>query len=43
MEITADGNRKVVQVYGHDVAFHDVGDGNPVVFLHGSGPGASGW
>jgi 4,5:9,10-diseco-3-hydroxy-5,9,17-trioxoandrosta-1(10),2-diene-4-oate hydrolase len=41
--ITADGTRKVVSVDGKDVAYHDVGDGVPVVFLHGSGPGASGW
>lgn len=40
---TADGTRKVVQVDGKDVAYHDVGDGVPVVFLHGSGPGVTGW
>ena len=40
---TADGTRKVVQVGGKDVAYHDVGDGVPVVFLHGSGPGVTGW
>ena len=43
MSVTADGTRKVVQVNGHDVAYHDVGDGVPVVFLHGSGPGVTGW
>jgi pimeloyl-ACP methyl ester carboxylesterase len=42
-ELTADGTRKVVEVGGHDVAFHDVGDGPAVVFLHGSGPGVTGW
>ncbi|MDP9182680.1 MAG: alpha/beta fold hydrolase [Actinomycetota bacterium] len=42
-ELTADGTRKVVQFGGHDVAFHDAGSGNPVVFLHGSGPGVTGW
>jgi pimeloyl-ACP methyl ester carboxylesterase len=40
---TAEGTRKAVQVNGHDVAYHDVGDGVPVVFLHGSGPGVTGW
>jgi len=40
---TADGTRKVVSVDGKDVAYHDVGDGVPVVFLHGSGPGVTGW
>lgn len=46
-ELTADGTRKVVEVEfdgaKHDVAYHDVGSGNPVVFLHGSGPGVTGW
>lgn len=42
-DLTADGTRKVVQVGAYDVAFHDVGSGNPVVFLHGSGPGVTGW
>jgi pimeloyl-ACP methyl ester carboxylesterase len=41
--LTAEGTRKVVEVNGHDLAFHDVGDGVPVVFLHGSGPGVTGW
>jgi pimeloyl-ACP methyl ester carboxylesterase len=41
--ITAEGTRKVVQVNGLDLAYHDVGDGVPVVFLHGSGPGVTGW
>jgi pimeloyl-ACP methyl ester carboxylesterase len=41
--VTAEGTRKVVEVNGHDLAFHDVGDGPPVVFLHGSGPGVTGW
>jgi 2-hydroxy-6-oxonona-2,4-dienedioate hydrolase/4,5:9,10-diseco-3-hydroxy-5,9,17-trioxoandrosta-1(10),2-diene-4-oate hydrolase len=31
-----------VSVHGHDLAFHDVGSGPPVVFLHGSGPGVTG-
>jgi 4,5:9,10-diseco-3-hydroxy-5,9,17-trioxoandrosta-1(10),2-diene-4-oate hydrolase len=28
---------------GYRVHYHDVGEGPPVVFLHGSGPGASGY
>ena len=43
MSLTADGSRKTVTVNGHDLAFHDVGEGPPVVFLHGSGPGVTGW
>ncbi|MCU1595448.1 MAG: alpha/beta hydrolase family protein [Frankiales bacterium] len=42
-DYTAEGTRKVVQVDGHDVAYHDVGAGPAVVFLHGSGPGVTGW
>ncbi|MDX6216095.1 MAG: hypothetical protein QOG99_1679 [Frankiales bacterium] len=41
--MTPEGTRKVVEVNGLDVAYHDVGDGVPVVFLHGSGPGVTGW
>ena len=41
--LTADATRKTVTVDGHDLAYHDVGDGPPVVFLHGSGPGVTGW
>lgn len=28
---------------GHELHFNVVGDGYPLVFIHGSGPGASGW
>ena len=41
--LTAAGTRQVRTVNGHDLAFHDVGTGQPVVFLHGSGPGVTGW
>ena len=41
--LTADSTRKTVTVDGHDLAYHDVGEGPPVVFLHGSGPGVTGW
>ncbi len=41
--MTPEGTRKVVSVDGHDVAYHDVGSGPAVVFLHGSGPGVTGW
>jgi 4,5:9,10-diseco-3-hydroxy-5,9,17-trioxoandrosta-1(10),2-diene-4-oate hydrolase len=28
---------------GHRMHYHTAGEGHPVVFVHGSGPGASGW
>lgn len=28
---------------GHRLHYHDIGEGKPLIFLHGSGPGASGW
>ncbi|TNE90470.1 MAG: alpha/beta fold hydrolase [Deltaproteobacteria bacterium] len=28
---------------GHRMHFHSIGEGQPVLWLHGSGPGASGW
>mgnify|MGYP000682543201 CR=1 FL=1 len=28
---------------GHRIHYHEAGEGFPVLFLHGSGPGASGW
>lgn len=28
---------------GIDIHLHDKGEGHPLVFIHGSGPGASGW
>lgn len=43
LELTADRTRRTVPVDGLDLAFHDVGSGPPVVFLHGSGPGVTGW
>ena len=41
--ITAESTRRTVTVDGHELAYHDVGEGPPVVFLHGSGPGVTGW
>jgi pimeloyl-ACP methyl ester carboxylesterase len=41
--VTPESTRRTLTVDGHDLAFHDVGDGPPVVFLHGSGPGVTGW
>ena len=43
MTVVADDTRRTVESNGFPLAFHDVGDGPPVVFLHGSGPGVTGW
>jgi 4,5:9,10-diseco-3-hydroxy-5,9,17-trioxoandrosta-1(10),2-diene-4-oate hydrolase len=34
---------RFVEVDGHRLHLHVVGEGEPVLYLHGSGPGASGW
>lgn len=41
--LSPESTRRSVQVDGHELAFHDVGSGPPVVLLHGSGPGVTGW
>lgn len=41
--VTAESTRRTVTVDGRALAYHDVGEGTPVVFLHGSGPGVTGW
>lgn len=33
----------VVRVGELDIAYHEVGSGPPLIMLHGTGPGASGW
>lgn len=33
----------VVEVDGTRIHYNDAGDGEPLIMLHGSGPGASGW
>jgi len=38
-----ESTRREVDVAGVRLSYHDVGEGHPVVLLHGSGPGATAW
>jgi 2-hydroxy-6-oxonona-2,4-dienedioate hydrolase len=42
-ELTHENTRRLVRTGGHVVQINEAGEGHPVFFLHGSGPGASGW
>lgn len=41
--LDAEALRRVVAVEHGDLHYHDVGDGPPLVLVHGSGPGVTGW
>jgi 2-hydroxy-6-oxonona-2,4-dienedioate hydrolase len=43
MALTEEGTQKFVQAAKWRVRYHEAGDGHPVILLHGSGPGATGW
>jgi 2-hydroxy-6-oxonona-2,4-dienedioate hydrolase len=43
MSVTAESSSRTVTTKLHRMHFHEAGSGHPVVFLHGSGPGATGW
>ncbi|MCU1387024.1 MAG: hsaD 4 [Ilumatobacteraceae bacterium] len=43
VELTHDGTSKVLETPRGTLHYHDAGDGPPLVMLHGSGPGVSGW
>jgi len=42
-EITKESTARTVQLKGGELAYQEAGQGHPLVFLHGSGPGATGW
>lgn len=41
--VTAESTSRFAQTDRYRIHYHDVGAGHPVVLLHGSGPGATGW
>ena len=43
VELTEEGTSHFVQTRSGKVHYNEVGEGHPVVFLHGSGAGATGW
>lgn len=43
MPITYEDTSKTIRLPGGEVHYNEAGEGHPVVFLHGSGPGATGW
>jgi pimeloyl-ACP methyl ester carboxylesterase len=42
-ELTEAGTSKTVEAGGMSIHYHDIGQGEPVVFLHSYGPGSTGW
>lgn len=42
-EITAESTSRFVQTSTHRIHYNEAGSGHPVILLHGSGPGSTGW
>lgn len=42
-ELTAEGTSRFVQTTPHRIHYNEAGSGHPVILLHGSGPGSTGW
>lgn len=43
MSLTEEGTAKFVSAGDNAFRYHEAGEGAPVVLIHGSGPGATGW
>lgn len=43
MDLTYDGTFREISTDAGVLRYHDAGDGAPLLFLHGSGPGVTGW
>lgn len=42
-DVTAEGTSRSVQTKDWKIHYNEAGEGHPLVMLHGSGPGATGW
>ena len=42
-ELTAESTSRFVQTDVHRIHYNEAGSGHPVILLHGSGPGSTGW
>lgn len=42
-ELTAESTSRFVQTATHRIHYNEAGSGHPVILLHGSGPGSTGW
>lgn len=42
-ELTYESTSRTIDIGTGSIHYHEVGEGEPLVFLHGSGPGVSGW
>jgi 2-hydroxy-6-oxonona-2,4-dienedioate hydrolase len=43
LELTAEGTSRYVQTKDWKIHYYEAGQGHPLLMLHGSGPGATGW
>jgi 4,5:9,10-diseco-3-hydroxy-5,9,17-trioxoandrosta-1(10),2-diene-4-oate hydrolase len=43
MPLTQEGTRKTVRAGDNIINYHEAGEGEPLILIHGSGPGAAGW
>ena len=43
MSITRDSTSRTVKTADWNIHYHEAGSGHPIILLHGSGPGATGW